>query len=90
MELKEVKMSYKIEQHDYSVRIKNAQKFISQGHRVRVILQFRGREQSHMDLGKNLMSQITEDLKATANAEGNPRREGNRLVLILYPKQPAK
>ncbi|CAM9948337.1 unnamed protein product [Ascophyllum nodosum] len=84
-ELKEVKMSYKIETHDYDVRLKNANKFIMQGNRVRVVVQFRGREQSHMDLGNVLLDRVSNDLKGIALMEPK-RREGNRLSMIVYPK----
>lgn len=84
-EMKEVKMSYKIEQHDYGVRVKNVKKFVAQGNRVRVVVQFRGREQSHMDLGTVLLDKVVKDMDGLANAEPK-RREGNRLSMILFPK----
>ncbi|CAM9316575.1 unnamed protein product [Ectocarpus sp. 12 AP-2014] len=84
-EMKEVKMSYKIETHDYMVRLRNAQKFVKQGHRVRIVVTFRGREQSHMDLGNVLLDKVTNDLEGLALVEPK-RREGNRLSMIVFPK----
>lgn len=84
-ELKEVKMSYKIETHDYEVRLRNARKFVTQGHRVRIVVTFRGREQAHMDLGNVLLDKVTKDLDGLALAEPK-RREGNRLSMIVFPK----
>eukprot|EP00752_Nemacystus_decipiens_P006913 g6207.t1 len=84
-EMKEVKMSYKIETHDYGVRLKNAKKFVSQGHRVRIVVTFRGREQSHMDLGNVLLDKVKIDLEGLALVEPK-RREGNRLSMIVFPK----
>ncbi|KAG5177580.1 translation initiation factor IF-3, C-terminal domain-containing protein [Tribonema minus] len=85
-EMKEVKMSYKIEDHDYQVRLRNAKKFIAQGDRVKVVVQFRGREQQHMDLGHELLTKIVADCEGTVATDGRPKREGNRLSLILAPK----
>lgn len=51
-EIKEVKMSYKIENHDYGVRMKQMTRFLEEGDKVKVMIQFRGREQQHIDLGK--------------------------------------
>lgn len=85
-EVKEVKMSYKIEEHDYQVRLRNAQKFIGQGNRVKVVVQFRGREQQHMDLGHDLMQKLIEDCGSSVVTDGRPKREGNRLTLVLNPK----
>eukprot|EP00612_Vaucheria_litorea_P002851 CAMPEP_0171460872 /NCGR_PEP_ID=MMETSP0945-20130129/5567_1 /TAXON_ID=109269 /ORGANISM="Vaucheria litorea, Strain CCMP2940" /LENGTH=167 /DNA_ID=CAMNT_0011987147 /DNA_START=206 /DNA_END=709 /DNA_ORIENTATION=- len=85
-EMKEVKMSYKIEEHDYQVRLKNAQKFITQGNRVKVVVQFRGREQQHMDLGHELLAKLVDDCGSTVVSDGRPKREGNKLSLIIAPK----
>eukprot|EP00904_Undaria_pinnatifida_P004305 jgi/Undpi1/13876/HiC_scaffold_9.g03527.m1 len=84
-ELKEVKMSYKIETHDYEVRLRNARKFVTQGNRVRIVVTFRGREQSHMDLGNVLLERVAKDLEGLALIEPK-RREGNRLSMIVFPK----
>lgn len=84
-ELKEVKMSYKIETHDYEVRLRNARKFVTQGNRVRIVVTFRGREQSHMDLGNVLLERVSKDLDGLAMIEPK-RREGNRLSMIIFPK----
>ena len=66
--------------------MKNAQKFIAQGNRVKVVVQFRGREQQHMDLGHELMTKLVEDCQGTVATDGRPKREGNRLSMILAPK----
>ncbi|CAN0059087.1 unnamed protein product [Pylaiella littoralis] len=84
-ELKEVKMSYKIETHDYEVRLRNAKKFLNQGNRVRIVVTFRGREQAHMDLGNVLLAKVTQDLDGLALVEPR-RREGSRLSMIVFPK----
>jgi len=84
-EVKEVKMSYKIGEHDYSVRLKAATKFISQGNRVRATVVFRGREVQHDKLGFALLDKLAGDMEDICNMEGKPRREGRSLSGILSP-----
>jgi len=85
-EVKEVKMSYKIGDHDYGVRLKAATKFIKQGNRVKATVQFRGREVQHDNLGIELLKRLATDLEDMANMEGRPRREGRNLGAILTPR----
>lgn len=85
VEIKEVKMSYKIGQHDYDVRLKAATKFIKQGNRVKATVQFRGREQQHDNLGVTLLEKLADDLEGIGNMEGRPRREGRFLFSIITP-----
>ena len=85
-ELKEVKMSYKIDVHDYTVRKKNASKFLSQGNRVKCTVMFRGREVQHDKLGYELLDKLAEELGEVATKEGRPKREGRNLSLILGPR----
>ena len=77
-EIKEVKMSYKIGEGDYDVRKKRADKFIKNGNRVKLSIQFRGREQQHMSLGDDLIARFIDDLEeAGANiAKTKTIREG--------------
>lgn len=85
-ELKEVKMSYKIDVHDYSVRLKNASKFIKQGNRVKCTVQFRGREMQHDKLGVELLKKMADEMEDICQMEGKPKREGRTLFSILSPK----
>lgn len=85
-ELKEVKMSYKIDVHDYGVRIKNASKFIKQGNRVKCTIQFRGREVQHDKLGFELLDKMAEDMSDICTMEGKAKREGRNLSGILCPR----
>ncbi|KAL3786078.1 hypothetical protein ACHAWO_006700 [Cyclotella atomus] len=86
-EIKEVKMSYKIGDHDYGVRLKAASKFIQQGNRVKLTVQFKGREVQHDRLGVELMEKLAKDLENICNMEGKPRREGRNLGAILTPRR---
>lgn len=85
-EVKEVKMSYKIDDHDYLVRKKNAERFIQQGNRVKATVTFRGREMQHNMLGYNLLKRLTSDLESVATRLGTPKRDGRSLSLVLGPK----
>ena len=87
-EIKEVKMSYKIGEGDYDVRKKRADKFIKNGNRVKLSIQFRGREQQHMSLGDDLIARFIDDLEeAGANiAKTKTIREGRDLTTILSQK----
>lgn len=85
-ELKEVKMSYKIDVHDYGVRIKNASKFIKQGNRVKCTVQFKGREAQHDRLGFELLSKMSDDMTKICVMEGKPKRDGRFLSCILSPR----
>jgi translation initiation factor IF-3 len=85
-EVKEVKMSYKIDIHDYEVRKKNANKFLNQGNRVKCTVLFRGREVQHDSLGFELLDKLTDDLELVALREAKPKREGRNLMCILSPR----
>jgi translation initiation factor IF-3 len=86
-ELKEVKMSYKIDVHDYDVRKKSAYKFLRAGNRVKCTVTFRGREVQHDKLGFELLEKLASELEDTCIKEGNPKKEGrNFLSLILTPR----
>lgn len=85
-EIKEVKMSYKIDVHDYDVRKKNALKFLKQGNRVKCTVMFRGREVQHDNLGFDLLGKLAADLEEICLREGKPKREGRNLSLILTPR----
>ena len=81
-ELKEVKMSHKIDVHDYGV----PSKFIKQGNRVKCTIQFCGREMQHDKLGIELLNKIAVDMADICQMDGKPKREGRTLFSILSPK----
>lgn len=83
-ELKEVKMSYKIDTHDYEVRQRNAAKFLKGGSRVKCVIQFKGREQQYISLGEKLLERMATDCSGLATADKS-KREGNRLIMFLNP-----
>jgi translation initiation factor IF-3 len=85
-EVKEVKMSYKIDVHDYEVRKKAALKFLNQGNRVKCSIAFRGREIQHDKLGFELLDKLAMEMEDTCVREGRPKREGRNLSLIFTPR----
>lgn len=85
-EVKEVKMSYKIGDHDYGVRLKSASSFLQKGNRVKATVTFRGREVQHDRLGEQLLFKLAEDLEQICLMEKKPKREGRNMLCILTPK----
>jgi translation initiation factor IF-3 len=85
-EVKEIKMSYKIDVHDYEVRKKSAVKFLKQGNRVKCSVMFRGREVQHDKLGFELLDRLTAEMEDVCVSEGKPKREGRNLSMIVSPR----
>ena len=89
MQLKEIKMRPKIEDHDYGFKLEHARQFLVARDKVKVTVTFRGREMAHQDIGYKLIQKVIESLSDVANVESNPRSEGRTLTAVLMPK-PAK
>ncbi|MBP7248530.1 MAG: translation initiation factor IF-3 [Negativicutes bacterium] len=85
-DVKEVKLRPKIETHDYLVKLKNAQRFLSDGDKVKAVIMFRGRELSHPELGLELLKRMGEDLKDLCIVERDAKLEGRNMIMILAPK----
>ncbi len=85
-ELKEIKMRPNIDDHDYDVKMRNVNKFIENGDKVKLTLRFRGRELSHQELGMNLLKRVQEDVEEIAKVEAYPRMEGRQMLMVLAPK----
>lgn len=83
VQVKEVKVRPNIGDHDYQVKIRSIEKFISAGNKVKVSLRFRGREITHQDIAIRLMERIIEDIQEFAKAEVEPKMEGRQLAMIL-------
>ncbi len=86
-DVKEVKMRYKIEEHDYNVRVKNAQRFLKSGDKVKATVSFRGREIQHADLAEELLRKMAADLEDYAEVQQYPKREGRNMMMLLSPKK---
>lgn len=85
--VKEVKVRPNIEDHDLEVKVKNARRFLEDEDKVKVTLMFRGREISHANIGKEILSRIAEAVSDIANIEREPKVEGKNMIMILAPKQ---
>lgn len=86
IEIKEIRMTPKIESHDFQVKVKAAQKFLSDGDKVKAIIRFRGREIVHADLGKELLMQLFASVKEHAVLEREPKIEGKNMIMIIAGK----
>jgi len=70
----------------YAVKLRNAQRFLAQRDKVKVVLRFRGREMAHKHLGEAVIQRFAADLAAVAKVESLPRLDGPRLILVLAPR----
>lgn len=88
--LKEVKLRPKIEEHDYQFKLRNALRFLDGRDKVKVTIQFRGREMAHTDIGWRLMDRFVKDVGEGAVVELAAKMEGRTLSLVLAPKAKPK
>ncbi|MDD6919751.1 MAG: translation initiation factor IF-3 [Eubacteriales bacterium] len=89
-QVKEIRLSTFIEEHDINVKAKTAKKFLSDGDKVKVSLRFRGREMGHKDKGVEVMKAFAEVCSDVADVEKNPKFEGRSLTMVLTPKADKK
>ncbi len=85
VDVKEIKMRYKIEEHDYQVKLRNAHKFLNDGDKIKVLTILRGREMQHKDMAMKLMQKFAEELKDLAIMDREPKMEGKSVLMILSP-----
>ena len=85
IELKEIKLRPVTEVHDYTFKIKNAQKFLSKGDKVKFTIKFKGRELQHSHLGNELMDKIKQDIKEIGKVELQPKFEGKQMIMVIQP-----
>jgi len=83
--LKEIKLRPVTEIHDYNFKIKNAQKFLEKGDKVKFTVKFRGREMQHTNLGNELMNRIINDTANVGKVEMRPKLEGRQMTMIVQP-----
>ncbi|NDG79969.1 MAG: translation initiation factor IF-3, partial [Synechococcaceae bacterium WB8_1B_057] len=86
-EVKEVKMRYKIDEHDYQVRIGQAVRFLKSGDKVKCTVIFRGREIQHTALAEQLLYRMAKDLEDSAELQQEPKREGRNMIMFLGPRR---
>ena len=86
VEIKEIRMSPGIDVGDFNTKLKNAQKFLADGNRVKVSVRFRGREMAHTEIGKDLLVRFAEQCAEVATLDKEPKLEGRSMSIFLSPK----
>lgn len=86
IDVKEIKMRPNIDTHDYDVKMRNVEKFLGAGDKVKVTLRFRGREMTHQELGVELLKRVREALEPIAKVESPPKLEGRQMVMVVAPR----
>ena len=85
IEIKEIKLRPVTEIHDYTFKIKNAQKFLSKGDKVKFTIKYKGRELQHSNLGDELMQKIKTDMEKLGKVELQPKFDGKQMIMIIQP-----
>jgi len=83
---KELKVSPKISQHDYSIRLNKAHEFLKKKYKVRMSVFFKGREMMHQDLGQNIIQKFISDVGLYGNPDGEPSKSGKTITVVINPK----
>ena len=84
--VKEIRMSPSIDVNDFNVKLRNAQKFLSEGNRCKITVRFRGREMAHTNIGQDLLVKFAEDCGEVAVMDKSPKLEGRHMSIFLSPK----
>ncbi len=87
IQVKEIRIRPKTEEHDLQVKIKHIRKFISQHDKVKISMMFRGREIAYTDIGKKIMERVKEALSDICVVDQQPRLEGRSMIMIVAPKK---
>jgi translation initiation factor IF-3 len=88
--LKEIKFRVNIDGHDYLTKIRHGESFLDKGNKVRVQLQFRGREMAHQEIGMQLMYKVRDDLNGMSQVEAEPKLAGRNITMTLSPLPQAR
>ena len=87
--LKEVKLRPVTDEHDYQIKLRNAKRFLDEGDKVKFVVQFRGREMAHQELGLRYLERVEQDLVDDAICEQKTKVEGRNAIMIVAPKKKA-
>ena len=90
VEIKEIRMSPGIGENDFNTKLKNGQKFLLDGDRLKVTVRFRGREMAHTNIGEQLLTNFAAQCAEIATMDKNPKMEGRNMFMFLSPKAPDK
>jgi translation initiation factor IF-3 len=85
--LKEMKMRPKIDRHDYGTKKGHIERFLGEGHKVKVTIMFRGREMAHTELGARILDRLAEDLQPIAHVETPPKLDGRNMTIVFAPSK---
>uniref|UniRef100_UPI0035715820 translation initiation factor IF-3 n=1 Tax=Litoreibacter roseus TaxID=2601869 RepID=UPI0035715820 len=85
IEVKEVKFRPNTDTHDYDVKMRNVFKFLENGDKVKVTLRFRGREMAHLNLGRELLERVADDVEGSGKVENMPKMEGRQMIMMIGP-----
>lgn len=85
--IKEIKFRPGTEEGDYQVKLKKLLKFIAQGDRTKITVRFRGREMAHMELGRELLKRVEQDMSEVAIVDQYPQSEGRQMIMLMVPKK---
>ena len=86
VEVKEIRMSPGIDTNDFNVKLRSANKFLTEGNRLKVTVRFRGREMAHTNIGENLLKKFAEESAEHATVDKNPKLDGRHMTMFLSPK----
>ena len=86
-EIKEIRMSPSIGENDFNTKLRNGQKFLNDGNRLKVTIRFRGREMAHTNIGEQLLKNFAEKCADIASMDKNPKLEGRNMSMFLSPKK---
>lgn len=87
IQVKEIRLRPKTEEHDLEVKIKHIKKFLSQNDKVKITMMFRGREIAYTDIGRKMMEEIKAALEGISVIDQHPRLEGRNMIMIVAPKK---
>jgi translation initiation factor IF-3 len=85
VQVKEMKLGLKIEEHDLGVKVRHMREFLTDGDKVKTVIMFRGREILHKAMGENLALKIIEELKGIGTLEQKPKFDGRNIIMIFAP-----
>ena len=88
--LKEIKIKPNIEEHDYQVKLHHLKRFLTRGDKAKLTMTFRGREMSHMDIGRKVLDRMVSDLNEAGEIEKGPTRDGRNIIVYFIPRTRAK
>ncbi len=90
VQIKEVKLRPKTDEHDLQVKVRHLERFLKDGLKTKVTVLFRGREMTHPEIGRRMLSRVSEQLGEWSTVELNPKFEGRTMVMVLSPRSGSK